>query len=181
MPYIFNRGTAVLLPPHFKLFPLGATSIKPSIIKILFLFICLSCNDQRTNNNSENDQDRKSSVIIYLANTNLIELSQCSATLAKDTIKFTLSDSASLYTLNILKVQNTILAELRQEFSVTDSSYKKPVFSLITQSIKLDNSMYKIGDRIKGFVNLKFSQFHSWEETRTDTVAVEGLVYAILR
>jgi hypothetical protein len=156
--------------------------MKDSLTKILLFFILLSCNDQTPNAKNINDPERKSSVIIYLSNTNQIELSICTASQVNDSLVFTLTDSLSLYTLTVIKVNQTILSELKQQFSVADSPYKKPVFTPITQAIKLENPTYRrSGDKIKGYANFKFSELNTWKEIHTDTVIVQGLIYATLR
>ena len=66
-------------------------------------------------------------------------------------------------------------------FSITDSSYKKPIFTAIDQSIKLDKVSYEKGDELKGFLKLKLSVLHRWTELYTDTITVSGLVYSTLQ
>ena len=158
--------------------------MKFTFVKIFFCFSLISCH---TSNNREVEElygqfpNPKSSVIIYLSQTNHIELTQCTAETRDDSIFFRLTDSLSGYELNVLKVNNYLSAELNQQFSITDSSYKKPVFAVIEQTLKLSKDSLVKGDELKGFLNLKVSVLHRGEELSLDTISIAGLIYAPLK
>ncbi len=152
-------------------------------LKISFCLILFSCN--AGDNKSEGDNygefpDPKSSVIIYFSENNQVELTSCEAEKRNDSIFLKITDSSSNYLLSILKVKEKLTVDLEQSFSITDSSYKKPIFTAIEQSLKLEKDAYKKGDGLKGFLKLKVSVLNRWTEIRSDTISVSGLVYATL-
>lgn len=153
-------------------------------LKISFLLILFSCNsgdNKSGENNYGESPDPKSSVIIYLSKTNQVELTRCEAEKKNDSIFLKITDSSSNYLLSILKVKEKLTIDLEQLFSITDSSYKKPIFTPIEQSLKLEKDDYKKGDGLKGFLKLKVSVLHRWTELRSDTITVSGLVYSTLQ
>jgi len=152
-------------------------------LKISFCLILFSCNtgdNKNRGNNYGEFPDPKSSVIIYFSKTNQVELTSCEAEKRNDSIFLKITDSSSNYLLSILKVKEKLTVDLEQLFSITDSSYKKPIFTAIEQSFKLEKDAYKKGDGLKGFLKLKVSVLNRWTELHSDTISVSGLVYATL-
>lgn len=144
----------------------------------------LSCNtgdNKNVGNNYGEFPNPKSSVIIYLSKTNQVELTKCEAEKKSDSLLLKITDSSSNYLLSIIKVKENLSIELEQLFSITDSSYKKPIFSAVEQSFKLDKASYGKGDTLKGFLKLKVATLHRWTETYSDTISVSGLVYATIQ
>ena len=163
---------------------LASTFMKSFFLKISFFLPLFSCNagDNKSGGNNYGEfPDPKSSVIIYFSNTNHVELTKCVAEKRNDSIYFKITDSSSNYLLTILKVKEKLSVDLEQLFSITDSSYKKSIFTAVEQNLKLDKASYEKGDDLKGFLKLKLSVLHRWTELYTDTVSVSGLVYSTLR
>jgi len=151
-------------------------------LKISFCLILFSCNtgDNNGANNYGEFPDPKSSVIIYFSKTNQVELTNCEAEKRNDSIYLKITDSSSNYLLSIIKAKENLTVDLEQLFSITDSSYKKPIFTVIEQSLKLEKRAYEKGDSLKGFLKLKVSALNRWTELHSDTISVSGLVYATL-
>ncbi|WP_304200930.1 hypothetical protein [Flavobacterium alvei] len=84
------------------------------------------------------------------------------------------------FELRISKIKNKFITEYTQLTSVTDSSYKKPVFNVINQSIILNKTEYKKGDIIEGKLKIDISAHHTWEKDYVDTIKVTGSFKTIL-
>ncbi len=103
----------------------------------------------------------------------------CKAIQNNDSLSLQFSDalfSANSYELRILKVNNQITSEFYQAFSVTDSSYKPPVFKTVKQNIILDKNSYVIGDSLRGKLSIEVLASYFWEHKYTDTVHIYGLI-----
>ena len=110
-------------------------------------------------------------------------LRNCQATLSNKDISLQFSDtpfSPSLYELKILKRNKVFSSEFLYTISLTDSSYRPPIYKVIYQSIILDKSDYKKADRLKGKICLKVLGFHSWYKTYTDTTNIYGVINTVV-
>ncbi|ULQ55845.1 hypothetical protein KJS94_14440 [Flavihumibacter rivuli] len=160
---------------------MAATIMNHIFLKIsfcLFLFSCETSNKKNVRKNYGEFPDPKSSVLIYFSDSNQVELTKCEAVKKSDSLFLKVTDSSSNYQLNILKVKENLSVQFEQLFSITDSSYKKPIFTAIEPSIKLDKASYDKGDNLKGFMKVKISVLHRWTETYSDTISIAGHVYA---
>jgi hypothetical protein len=121
---------------------------------------------------------------IIRIDTTQFYLRNCNATISNDTLNLVLSDnpfSQSFYELSATKIKTPFYFKYYQTFSITDSSYRKPVFSIIDQKLILDKQEYKKGDSIKGKIVVAVSAYHTWDTIYTDTVKVYGLIKTIVQ
>ncbi|WP_413670062.1 hypothetical protein ACEN9X_09050 [Mucilaginibacter sp. Mucisp86] len=105
-------------------------------------------------------------------------------TLNKDTLIFILTDtpfSNGRYELRFVKSPGVFNAKYYQTFSITDSSYKKPVFEVINKNLILDKGTYAKGDLLKGKFSFQIAVSHTWESKYVDTISVYGFVKAIVK
>ena len=148
---------------------------------ILFLFF-LSCNpNQVADSTPIYDLDNSTLTIKY---GDQFYLKRCQAIIKNDSIFMNFSDTvkhSNWYELQIIKVKNQFLSQLYSTFSVTDSSYKIPIFTVYDQTVKLDKTEYKVNDSIKGTVLLKISSLNRWPEIFTDSLIIEGEFKAIVQ
>lgn len=121
---------------------------------------------------------QKSNVIIYFPDTTQVELSISEAELRNDSLRLKLTDPSFFYRLNILKVREKTSADLEQLFSITDSTYKKPVFTTIEQQLKLDHEYFDLWKDLSGTVKLRVAVLYRWGEEWRDTIEVSGRFYA---
>lgn len=166
------------------------TTIKPRLI-IIFMYIKLltiaiscvifSCSSGNHKIIEHPDGDKslqKSAVVIHFPDTTQVELSISEAELKNDSLLLKLEDSSSFFRLNILKVRDRTSAELEQLFAITDSSYKKPVFTTIEQQLKLDHDFFDLWKDLSGSVKMKVAVLYRWDELWKDTIEVSGRFYA---
>lgn len=147
----------------------------------LFLFSCDAGNKRNVGSNFGEFPDPKSSVLIYFSDSNQVELTKCEAVKRSDSLFVKVTDSSSNYQLNVLKVKENLNVQIEQMLSVTDSSYKKPIFTAIESSLKLEKATYDKGDNLKGFMKVKISVLHRWTESYSDTISIAGLVCATVQ
>lgn len=154
-----------------------------TFLKISLALILYSCNTRDYKSAGKNYGEfpnPKSSVIIYFSDMDQVELTKCKTEKINDSIFFKITDSNSYYLLTILKVKDKLTVDFEQTYGITDSSYRKPIFTVFNQSIKLDKQVYEKGDNLKGFIKLKLSTLHQWTELYTDTSVVSGLIYSTI-
>ena len=121
---------------------------------------------------------------IIRVDTTEFYLRNCDATISNDTLNLVLGDrpfSQSLYELSVTKIKTPFYFKYYQTFSILDSSYILPVFSIIDQKIILDKQEYKKGDSIKGKIAVSVSAYHTWDTIYTDTVKIYGLIKTIVQ
>lgn len=121
---------------------------------------------------------QKSNVIIYFPDTTQVELSITKAELRNDSLRLKLTDPSSYFCLTILKVGEKTDAELEQLFSITDSTYKKPIFTTIEQQVKLDHEFFDLWKDLSGTVKVKVAVLYHWDEVWKDTIGISGRFYA---
>ncbi|UOE49729.1 hypothetical protein MTO98_01415 [Mucilaginibacter sp. SMC90] len=126
----------------------------------------------------------------YTSETTVIEgkvrqyFRSCEVTLDKNALVFQLTDtpfSDGRYQLNFVKSPGVFDAKYDQNFSITDSSYKKPVFKVIGKNVVLDKDTYVKGELLKGKFSFQIVASHLWESKYSDTISVYGLVKTIVK
>jgi len=108
-------------------------------------------------------------------------LNNCTAQGENDLLEIKLNNGFdSDFELRISKNKDKFLTEYCQLTSVTDSSYKKPMFNVIKQSLILNKPKYKKGDIIEGKLKIDISAHYTWEKDYVDTIKVTGSFKTIL-
>ena len=103
----------------------------------------------------------------------------CDAKKSGDTIILEFSDTTfGNQGLRITKTKKNFDVKYYEAAVIPDSSYKPPVYTLISKNILFNNEGNEI---IEGEVNLKFLAFYSWETTYYDTVNIFGKFQAVLK
>jgi hypothetical protein len=128
--------------------------------------------------------DLDNSTLIIIEDSSRYYLSRCQARKNHDSIFMNFTDTNKLsnsYQLEILKANNHFLATCSSTFSITDSSYKRPLLTTYHQIINLDKTDYQVGDSIIGNVSLEISSYNLWPEIYTDTIKIIGGFRAIVR
>lgn len=143
-----------------------------------FLFSCNAGNHKIIEHQYGDISVQKPSVIIYFPDTTQVVLSISEAELRNDSLRLKLTDLSFFYRLNILKVREKTSADLEQLFSITDSTYNKPVFTTIEQQLKLDHEYFDLWKNLSGTVKLKVAVLYRWGEVWKDTIEVSGRFYA---
>lgn len=142
------------------------------------LFSCTAGNHNIIEHPDGDKSLQKSAVVIHFPDTMQVELSISEAELRNDSLRLKLEDSSSFFRLNILKVRDRTSAELEQLFAITDSSYKKPIFTTIEQQLKLDHDFFDLWKDLSGSVKMKVAVLYRWDELWKDTIEVSGRFYA---
>jgi len=126
----------------------------------------------------------------YTSETTVIEgnvrqyFRSCEVTLDKNALVFHLTDtpfSDGRYQLKFVKSPGVFDAKYDQTFSVTDSSYQKPVFKVIDKNVVLDKDTYVKGELLKGKFSFQIAASHFWESKYSDTISVYGFVKTIVK
>lgn len=151
---------------------------------VVFLSLCiLSCNE--IDNTSHSDiYDLDNSTVKITNATDHFYLKRCEVRKHNDSLYFNFSDTvkhSNWYELQIVQVDNDFYSNFYNTFSITDSSYKPPVFTTYYQSIQLDKTNYQIGDSIKGTVSMNISSYNLWPEVFTDTFTIAGEFRTIVK
>lgn len=138
-------------------------------------------------NNQTKDTIRRN----YTSETTIVEdtlrrfLRNCKIELlAKGQLSFELTDtpfSAGLNQLNFVKSTGKLDATFQQTFSITDTSYKKPVFKIIKKAVFLDKEKYAKGELVKGKFLFQISAKYFWENEHSDTISVYGFIKATVQ
>jgi hypothetical protein len=105
-------------------------------------------------------------------------LRTCKTTLTDTILKFVLNDepfSQRNTELEIVKSGSSFKSNYLVTAVPTDSSYKLPTFTALTQNILLDKENYSKGDQLKGKINLTVKAFYPMSNT-TDTIKIFGLL-----
>lgn len=81
------------------------------------------------------------------------------------------------YTLYIGKKGDSISAQLNYNYAITDSSWRPPVYRMISQQIIFNNTDYYPGDEVKAKINLAVEGLHrAFEQYYLDTIRISGLI-----
>lgn len=126
----------------------------------------------------------------YTSETTIIEdtvrifLRNCEATLFNDSLLLQLNDlpfSTSPYEVKVVKADSYLDTKYYQAFSLTDSSYKAPIFKTTSQNVILDKNNYARGDSLKGKISFEILASYFWERKHTDTIYVYGLIKTVVK
>lgn len=151
-----------------------------------FVFITLfflSCR-QNGHTDSTTIYDLDNSTLIITDGGNQFYLKRCQVKKSNDTLFMSFSDTvkhSNWYELQIIETNNHFYSSCYTTFSITDSSYKPPVFTTYLQNIKLSKINYETGDSISGTVSLGISSYNRWPEVFTDTLKIAGDFRAIVQ
>ncbi len=154
--------------------------MRASVFLILFF---LSCR-QNVQLDSTPLYDLDNSRLVITDGENQFYLSRCQVFKNHDTISINFSDTSkhsNWYELQILKVKDKFLSNCKNTFSITDSSYKRAIFTAYHQIIKLSKQEYNVGDSIIGNVSLDISSYNQWPEIFTDTIVIKGDFRAVVQ
>ena len=113
-------------------------------------------------------------------------LKVCEASIQNDSLILTLEalpDSINQpYQISLLKKGNKYTSELDLTYGITDSNWRRPVFTTFDQSIVLDKEKYSKGDSLKGKISLLVSGHHTaFESNFTDTLKIYGLIKTVVK
>ncbi|GGB16334.1 MULTISPECIES: hypothetical protein [Mucilaginibacter] len=126
----------------------------------------------------------------YTSETTVIEgkvrqyFRNCEVTLDKNALVFQLTDtpfSDGRYELKFVKSPGVFEAKYNQTFSITDSSYKKPVFKVIDKNVVLDKDTYVKGELLRGKFSFQIAASHLLESKYSDTISMYGFVKTIIK
>lgn len=150
-----------------------------------YFILCLtiiSC--KKTENklpNADKVEKINNTEITVKEDTTTYTLNNCTVQGENDLLEIKLNNGFdSDFELRISKIKDKFLTEYSQLTSVTDSSYKKPVFNIIKQSIILNKPKYKKGDIVEGKLKIDISAHYTWEKDYVDTIKVTGSFKTIL-
>jgi hypothetical protein len=107
-------------------------------------------------------------------------LRTCKVTLADTTLNFILNDdpfSQRNTELEIVKSGDSFKSNFIVTAVPTDSSYKLPIFTVLTQNVLLDKQKYEKGNNLKGKISLTIKAFYPMSNI-TDTIKIFGLLKA---
>ncbi len=144
-----------------------------------YFIICLmliSCkkNEKKLANVAKVEIVNKADITIK-GDSTLYTLNNCEVQGEKDLLVIKLDNGFdSDVELRISKSKDKFLTEYSQLTSVTDSSYKKPVFTVIKEDIILNKPKYKKGDIIVGKLKIDIAAHSTWLKDYVDTLKVSG-------
>ena len=153
------------------------------LLNIIICFGIISCNKLEKKETTYNKVENVNTAEITIKEkTKTYSLTSCNVEGENDSLVIKLNNepSDSDFELRILKDKNGFKTEYFQTFSVSDSSYKKPEFKIIKQSIVLNKSNYKKGDSINGNLKIQVLAHYTWEKNYMDTIKVTGSFKTIL-
>ncbi|MBX9785145.1 MAG: hypothetical protein K2X48_17800 [Chitinophagaceae bacterium] len=139
----------------------------------IFLFIGLvSCSENQTIKKNIYFSD-----VIIKQDTLLYTLSHCQATIINDSliIELTGEDSSfNPYKFTLFQVKEKITDRFEQTYSITDTSYRLPLFKLYNKTIELNKSKYQRGDSLTGSIWSSIQVTHRWTDNFIDTMVIIG-------
>lgn len=137
------------------------------------------------NDNMDTTKYYHTAEVIMLADTSRFYLRNCGATTRNDTLSLMFTDDpfwGSLYELSAIKTKTSVSFTYDQTFSIHDTAYRRPVYSVLDQTLILDKPSYQKGDSLKGKLTATVSAFHSAYDTAyTETIKVYGLIKAVVQ
>lgn len=107
------------------------------------------------------------------------ELFSCEATQTENVLLLKCQElpDEGAYTLYIGKNADSSTAQLEYNYLLTDSSWRRPTFRLISRSIRFDKTAYKPEELIKGKFEMQFEGRHTaFGQDYTDTILIRGLI-----
>lgn len=108
----------------------------------------------------------------------------CEVTMRESGLYLYLNDTAfsnGFSEIKLVKSAHNFDVIYSQTFSIADSSYKPPVFKILTKKISLNKNQYAKGDSLEGKFALKIFASYYWEKKHSDTIFIYGLVKAIVK
>ena len=149
------------------------------IILLLVLLSLVSCkNSPKLNNIEKNIDIAQINITDREGSFNLVS-SDIKKSNEYIKMKF-YNSTGSDYELRIEGTNNNFTSEYVQTFSVLDSSYRKPTFKIIEQSLILNKTKYKVGDSIIGKIRIKILANYTCEKYYIDTLKVRGFIRDIV-
>ena len=146
--------------------------------------IVVSCGETETINHalSENRQSCISKIDV-IEDSFRYSFDTCIGSLNNSTLSLSFRSRSNLnipYDLNILINTDTVNVKSQMNYAITDSSFRPTKLNLISKEIIFDNDPFKKGTFASGLIDLKFSAYHTWIESFTDTIIMKGLFQAYI-
>lgn len=142
---------------------------------IYLLFVLTACTNRNSQLVVENDYEKDTSAVILNVNKHQHLLTKFTATTRNDSLQLLFTESMG-FDLIIIKEKGIINCELLQNWSVTDSSFIRPVFKTLHQHVSFNKDAYQKGDKLQGNMRLLIVGYYQWPETYIDTIIVNGWV-----
>lgn len=135
------------------------------------------------NNYIDSTKYYHSAELILTTDTILNYFRTCKASIRSDSLQLQFSDqnfSRDAFSLTVLKVQSKLEYQYQQKIKTTDTSYRRPTYTVIEQGLILDQKEYRKADSIKGKIHLTIIGTHTWPSNYQDTTHILGLFKAIV-
>ena len=98
-----------------------------------------------------------------------------------DTTNINYIDSLRYFSFNIHSLKDSSWCEFVQEISVTDSSYRKPIYTILNKNISLKEVQLKYPtSRLTGNIYAEIERHHTWTEDFRDTIVISGILKTLL-
>ncbi len=124
-----------------------------------------------------------SAEIILKIDTSTYYFRNCTAVKNGDTIAISFTDnpfSRSHYELKAWKDQSSVSFKYNQHFTITDSSYRPSIYSVVDPVFIFDKKEYAKGNSMKGKLHVTVIGNHTWPKVYTDTVIIYGLFKTVI-
>jgi hypothetical protein len=124
-----------------------------------------------------------SAEIIIQADSSYYYFRNCIAKKTNDSLTLLFNDnvfSRNDYALSVFKTKTSVHFQYDRNFSISDSSYRQPVYYVLDPGLLLDKQEYQKGDSIKGKIHLTVVGHHSWPTVYKDTATVYGLIKTVV-
>lgn len=124
-----------------------------------------------------------SAEVILQIDTSTYYFRNCTATKNADTIALSFSDnpfSRNHYELKAWKDKSSVSFQYNQNFTITDSSYRPSIYSVVNPGLIFDKKEYAKSDRMKGKLHVTVIGNHTWPKVYTDTAIIYGLFKTVI-
>jgi hypothetical protein len=120
--------------------------------------------------------------LFFAERTGRFYLKNCIAILTPGSLLLTLRQSTdtssfSPFEFHIARKGKQYFTQLDLKYTVADSAWHKPVYTVLDQHILLDKERYEPGDSLKGKVDVRMEGLHTaFDKEYRDTFRIQGLL-----
>ena len=144
------------------------------IVFILALFGCNNANQKVEHSQSLNNIDYADQGLELKEGSKITKFTLEEINIQSDTIKINYTDSLRWFDFHVVSLRDSTWCQFVQKFSITDSSYRKPMYRIIEKDIYLESIGKGSDSKLTGKIKAIIERHYTWTQYFNDTIIITG-------